>query len=464
MITGYLLLPSQLSFDLQGMPSLNKDNIPVLAASLAVLIVKPDAGSPVMKGWIPRRILPACLLLLIFVALLFTAMTNGDVLIYGPTVLPMLGMKEAFTSQLGMGMVLLPFLLGRKLLAHEDSHHKILVYLVISGMFYSFLALYEVRMSPQLNNMIYGFFPHAFEQHVRANGYRPIVFLNHGLWLSIYFSLTAIAAFSLFRSSDKSQKNLYLAAGVWLLISLVLSKSLGALLIAIMVLSLLFFTGARLRLTLAALIAVTALTYPALRGADLIPLDRALSFAESISPERSSSLKFRIEQEDLFLEKINERPLFGWGGFGRNFAFDTEGRPTTVPDGYWIITIGLGGWMRYIGEFGLLCLPIIFAAVRRRKYKLSGETIAVSLILTANIIDLIPNATVTPITWMIAGALWGRLELGVLAQPTEAVVNNETVDSDRKPAWQRTRAVRPRYTRQNSGSRQRNKDSHTVEQ
>ena len=36
---------------------------------------------------------------------------------------------------------------------------------------------------------------------------------------------------------------------------------------------------------------------------------------------------------------------------------------------------------------------------------------ALALIISANIVELLPNATLTPWTWLLAGALLGRSEL-----------------------------------------------------
>ena len=74
----------------------------------------------------------------------------------------------------------------------------------------------------------------------------------------------------------------------------------------------------------------------------------------------------------------------------------------------WIITIGSWGWVGYISQFGLLILPTIFLAARRRDLEISYATAGLALMLAANLLDMIPNATLTPLTWLIGGALAGR--------------------------------------------------------
>jgi hypothetical protein len=90
-------------------------------------------------------------------------------------------------------------------------------------------------------------------------------------------------------------------------------------------------------------------------------------------------------------------------------VYDTEtGVRLTTVDGQWIITIGMFGWFGYLGEFGLLTLPLLILAFRTAKSnQVSKYASALALILTANLIDLVPNATLVPLTWLMAGALLG---------------------------------------------------------
>jgi hypothetical protein len=95
-------------------------------------------------------------------------------------------------------------------------------------------------------------------------------------------------------------------------------------------------------------------------------------------------------------------------------VFDDEtGQDLSVTDGRWIITMGQFGFVGFLVEFGLLALPIVraasalkFAASARDQVFLS----ALALILATNLIDLLPNSSISPWTWLLAGALLGRAE------------------------------------------------------
>jgi len=417
LLAGYLLLPEQLMLDLPLLPSLDKHTIPAFAVFSVLLVKSRVPDKAVLSGWIPKNWLARGFLLALVVGPYFTTQTNVDPLLIGPRMmLPGLTIYDAASLALSTVALLLPFLLARKFLAHPEHQRIVLSAFVVAASLYSFLAFYEVRMSPQLNNIIYGFFPHSFLQHIRNGGFRPLVFLNHGLWLSIFLSLSVLAAASMFRlSTTGAARGKYLLACLWIMLTLFMSKSLGALMIASCLLPVVFL-GRRLQLMAASIVAMVVIIYPILRGAGVVPLDAIMEWANSVSPERAWSLGYRIQNEEILLEKAQERPVFGWGIWGRSQIYNDVGKQISTPDGYWIIVLGFGGWVKYIAEFGLLCLPIFIMFLRRKAYDIGTETTLLTLLLTANLFDLLPNATITPLTWILAGALWGRVELGDLSK------------------------------------------------
>jgi hypothetical protein len=175
--------------------------------------------------------------------------------------------------------------------------------------------------------------------------------------------------------------------------------------------------GTRLQLTVAAIIAAMILFYPMLRGAGVIPVDRISSLAYSINPGRAASLDHRLVNEDLLLERAREKPIFGWGSWGRNRIYEEEtGRDLSTTDGQWIIQVGRYGWVGYLGQFGILCFGIMLLWWRSKSYQITLATAGLAVVLTCNLIDLIPNATLTPLTWLMAGALVGRIEFGRISE------------------------------------------------
>lgn len=446
---GYLLLPQNFILNLPGVPGIGKTTVAAFASIVAgmtmITLAQRAAMVPgtILPGIFPRGRVSKILLILLMLGVLGTVLTNGDSLRYGTRFLPGLSLYDALSGLGNTLFSLLPFFLARKYLAHPDAQKQFLIILALAGLIYSLPALYEVRMSPQLSRMIYGYFPHDWRQHIRAGGYRPVVFLHHGLWLAIFFCGSFLAALALWRSSSGKLRTRWLIGAIWMFAILVLSKGIGALGIGILLGAIIIFLPVRLQVIWAAAIAGSILVYPMLRGADLVPIGNVVSLAQKVDVERAGSLEFRLQNEDVLLEKANQRPLFGWGLWGRNRVFDDKGNDISVTDGYWAMKIGTGGWIGYIAEMGLLTIPLIFLALRWRRLALTPATAGLALALTANLIDLIPNATLTAVTWLLAGALAGRLELGRIPETGDQPVASDGLPTRRNGYSRQTRRHPP---------------------
>jgi hypothetical protein len=292
----------------------------------------------------------------------------------------------------------------------REGHRVLLEVIAISGIAYTFPALLEVRLSPQLHVWVYGFFPNDFAQHVRDGGFRPIVFLNHGLMVGIFFCMSIIACVVLYREARREKRPAvaWLLAAVWVTMTLYLSKNLGALALALIFAPAALLLGRRMQVAVSVFVAFVVMFYPMLRGAGWIPVDAVHNMALSISEERAASLKFRLDNEDALLTHANEKPIAGWGSWGRNSLWDPEsGRMTSITDGIWLNFIGVYGWMGYIGRFGLLTVPILFFAMRKKTFGPSLLTPGLILVLAADLVDLLPNAGLVNYVWLIAGAVAG---------------------------------------------------------
>lgn len=458
-IGGYLLLPGRTGFNLPMVPTIDKDAVPSLMAVLLALLVAGGAAEATrrrkraedgqaraeaerrVRAYVGPSTAPetvvfrsslggkvmAGLVVLACGSILLTVITNPDPVLFGPKFIPGLRLYDAGSVLANVLIALIPFFLARRYLATPHSHVVLLSVLCIAGLVYSLLALFEVRMSPQLNTKVYGFFSGgSFLQQMRGGGYRPVVFMQHGLWLAIFIAMAMLAAAALWRHARQSgglnAVRWSLATG-WLLATLLLSNSLGAFVIGLMFLVAVFLLGVRGQLLFAAFVSGAILFYPMLRGAGLVPIQTALKWTASIDQDRAGSLGFRFRNEDILLDRANEKPLAGWGSWGRNRIYDEKtGGKVSTTDGMWIITVGSWGWLGYISRFGLLVVPILLLAFNRRTLDLSFATSGLALILSANLLDMIPNATLTPLTWLIGGALAGRYSLALAVAPLKTVL------------------------------------------
>ena len=198
------------------------------------------------------------------------------------------------------------------------------------------------------------------------------------------------------------------AVVIYLALVLVLCKSTGAIVYAAAGMLLLFLSSASMQRRVALALAVVVLLYPSLRGSGAFPTEGVLSLAKSIGEERHQSLEFRFTNEDTLLKKARERPVFGWGTYGRNLVYDDIGKVAAVTDGEWIIALGVSGFMGFFAKFALLVIPIFLAARRLRKVPRDDDSrmiAGLALIVTITAVDLLPNGLFSNYPFSFAGAL-----------------------------------------------------------
>ena len=404
----FLLLPPGAEIKFEGIPGFDKQSIPNLAAWIgcAVLTRRPPK-------LFYRFGLAEMLIVVLIISPFITSLLNTDPIHIGRTFLPGVGPYDALSASVGELIFILPFFLGRQYFRTAEDNAEILRALVIAGLAYSLLMLFEVRMSPQLAKWIYGYTYISLNTAYRDGSFRPVVFLPNGLWVA-FFAMTALAAATaLWRTQTRIFRWAPGAITGYLSFVLVLCKTGSALLYGILVVPLVRWASPRLQVRVASVLVIIALMYPMLRVADLAPTTSILEAVSAVSTERAASLNFRFVHEKALLERAWERPWFGWGRFGRGRVHDSSGADASVSDGYWIITMGTFGLIGFAARFSLLGLAVFRSVAAVSIAELMSEGVylgALSLIVAANIFDQLPNASVSPWTWLLTGALLGRSE------------------------------------------------------
>lgn len=406
LLAGYLLLPVKTGFDAPGIPNMDKTLIPNLSVLLCALIF---AKHKVIS--IPKNAVLIGLMALYVASPFLTTFNNGEPLLLSVSALPGMTLYDGIALSVKQMIELIPFMIAYSAFKTEADVLEILKALVVAALAYSVLIMWEVRMSPQLHTQIYGFFPHDFGQQMRAGGFRSVVFLGHGLIVAIFVAMALIAAIGLWRNRVRIKGVPGFAYTGILIFVLIISKSFGALLLAIFVGAATYLLKYRRLVTILAISGLVIIAYPALRGVDLIPVDRFAAITADYSEDRAGSFQTRIDNEEKLLEKTERKPFFGWGTWGRGRVYTTDWQgndvDTTITDGTWIIIISSFGWIGYIACFGLLAYPTFRALRYRRQFSQSGPCVVLLAVLVINLFDLLPNASLSPITWLIAGALSG---------------------------------------------------------
>ncbi|MEQ6248531.1 hypothetical protein ABMC89_06545 [Sulfitobacter sp. HNIBRBA3233] len=417
---GYLLLPPLAEFNLPLVPALDKVSIPNISVLAILLFATAHRVRLVPESWLARILV----LLLVLCAvptvltnrepILFEVLRDADPILFLVDALPGQSVRDIGSVLIAQTLTVVPFLIARQFLSSETGLRELLVALVAGALFYSVPSFFEIMVSPQTNILVYGFFQHSFEQTMRAGGFRPIVFLPHGLWLAIFVCTALIASAALTRLAPAIDRWKLVLVTVFMLVFLLLCKSAASIAYGLVLLPVVLFFPRRWMIYLATAMAIVAVTYPMLRNFGVIPTDEIVAEVQQLNPARAESLEYRFNNEAQLLERAAEKPAFGWSGWGRSLVRDSEtGEIMTIPDGRWIIVFGTFGWLGYLAEFGLLALPLLLLTwrmLRDRKAAVSPYIGAVSLVLGVTMTDMLLNATLTPFIWLVAGAILGHVE------------------------------------------------------
>lgn len=432
-VLGYLFLP-EFSTNLPGLPGYGKLESISLGAILGTVLTMSRAGPRPKKDMLSHRVFLA-LLALMFLSPFVTVMYNMEPLFFGPTLVKPLEWWDVQNISLPLLTAIVPWLLARRYLHSPEHHREILKAMILAGLFYSLFVLFELRMSPQINNMVYGFFPHSWTQHLRGGGYRPLVFLRHGLWLGFFLMTVVLAAAAMTRAKG-DMRAFYLLSMTWMLLVLLVSRNLGAATLGLLLLPFALFAAPRIQMRVAMILAVLFLANPMLRDSYMQP---TLELAEKVSIHRANSLRTRFDNETALLDRAALRPVIGWGNSSRWRVFDERGRDVTLSDGTWIIILAQRGWLGFVSFFGLLLVPVLLLRRALKSRPLSNETSVLALMVGANLVYLIPNSALSPIGWLVAGALAGFVQFAPSAKtaPDEAEDTDQTTPARMRPAYTR---------------------------
>lgn len=396
-IAAWLFLPVY-SYSIPGLPDWTKTSATSISLMLGLLIFDFNRILAFRPRWIDLPMALWCLLPIP------SSMANG------------LGFYDGFSTSLNQAFTwALPYLFGRIYLGDAEGLRELAIGLFIGGLVYVPLCAYEIRMSPQLHSMVYGFHQHSFLMTHRFGGWRPTVFMDHGLMVGLWMAMSCLAGIWLYVSGTlRSIRGISLP---WFLVPLVLTtvlcKSLGALFLLAVGLTLLVAVRRYPSPIPLLLVAAVAPLYILLRSTGLWSASELVEAARWVSEDRAKSLETRLENEDLLSNRALRRPLLGWGGWGRGRVRDESGTDISVTDGFWIIEFGFRG---YAGLAGMLTVFLLPVAVLVRRFPVREWTrpwgapaAALATIVALYLFDCITNAMITPLFVLAMGALTGMM-------------------------------------------------------
>jgi hypothetical protein len=356
-----------------------------------------------------------------------------------------LGPYDGGSAVFEMSMIWgVPYLVGRVYFNEPGALRDLALAIVAATFVYVPFCLWEVRMSPQLHATVYGFQPFgSFDQAIRYGGYRPSVFMAHGLMLGMFMTVGTLIALWMWRTGVR--RDLWGIPVRWLSAALgittLLCKSTGA--IALLVIGLAVLEAVR-RLQSSVPLLILLVLPPAYclartsgwTGRTLVSTSEKL-----VNEERAQSVEFRIVNEDLLIAKALQRPWLGWARWGRSRVYDESGTDVSIIDGLWILTLGSSGLVSLVSMGVALALPALllmrlFPGRHWGDARLAPAA-ALAVVGALGTIDDVFNAMLSPIFPAIAGSLAG-LYLTVMAarrsQPLRGGPQFEPTRSPRRRA------------------------------
>jgi hypothetical protein len=354
------------------------------------------------------------------------------------------GLYDAFAAARDQTLVWgVPYFLGRVYCGDPAGLRDLGLGIVLGGLLYVPFCLWESRFFPNFHLSLYGFFPGDANEAIRWGGYRPVVFMTHGLMTAMWMVVAALTADWLWWTGA--------AAGVpwwpgrrvlplrWAALALTLTaawmRSAGALALgALGLVGLFHLRWLRWPVLLIALLAVSPL-YIVCRATGAWTADSVLATLfggpderqdESADvKERESSLRFRMINEDRLIPYALERPAFGWGdtGLSRKVPKIKKNEEDIVTDGLWIITLASYGVFGLTALWAAMLLPAVlfFCAYPPRLWShpalAAGAVAAVVLVLY--MIDNLSNAMYNPVYVLLAGGVAGTAGAGHPVRPAQ---------------------------------------------
>jgi hypothetical protein len=410
LVWGMMWLPEAAGFDFPALPPLDKYSISALVALAGVWWKAPQRLKLAKRGRGYDLIAFAMI-----AAIACTVYNNGQPLRFGTYNVTRI---QAFAPYDGLSAgfrlffnVVIPLWLGRALLRTREDMVDTLKILVISGLIYSVPILYELRMSPMLHQDVYGFQSRTdWLQNIRSGGFRATAFMGHGLIVAFFMFMSTASAIVLHKSGQKR----LLGIKMWVIITymfgmLVVCKTSATLIYGAAAFALIRWTSVKTQTRAMILASIIVAAYPASRMFEVFPVKGLMSAAQLLGPERTQSMQFRFDNEDVLLVRGAEHLWFGWGGFGRERVYDKDsGKDLVIQDGYWIIIFGQQGVVGFICFFALMLIPVCktrygLAALKGRSDKVLLTGFGVLVLFCA--INMLPNMAIPNIQLFLASGL-----------------------------------------------------------
>jgi hypothetical protein len=400
-IGGWMFLPVA-SIPVRGfVPDLTK-NTAILAGVLGGMFLFDRASFLRFRpSWLDA---PMCVWVL---APFMSSLTNG-LGVYD-------GLSAVLENLLAWGI---PYGLGRIYFFETDALRDLTWGIFIGGLVYVPLCWFEIVFGPQLHLWVYGTALGGIEEAFRLGGWRPILFMTHGLMTALWMATASVCGSILFFSHALTRWGPYrgAAAVLLLLVTTFALKSVNAWLLTAFALGLLFVSVRLNRAWLLWGAMSVGLGYLFVRVTGLWDGFVLGIWVYEFAPGKSESVLYRLVNEIQIVARAHLQPLWGWGRWGRAFVAGPGGLELLIPDSLWFLALGQQGFVGLGALVGILFLPALLLSVRASPAQWLSKSIApvtaCAFVVLVFAFDSFANAMLIPVYLLAAGGVVGWFQDG----------------------------------------------------
>ena len=304
-----------------------------------------------------------------------------------------------------------PYFLGRHCFSDRQSLLLAARAIVLTGILYSPICLFELFTGPQAYAHLYGFQPYRWVGAARYLGFRPVGFLEDGNQLGIWMASSALIASALW-ARGLAVRVLRLPvkwAAAYLIGVTLLCQSVGSIVLLGLLLPLACFSRRRsLRIGIAVVLLGSVL-FAGLQLSHRIPWRElsetnpiAHSVADHLRALGRKSLGWRLSRDEAQAAIATRKPLLGFGEWN---WWESSG---TRPWDLWLLVFGMYGAFGALAMASVLAGPIVRAACfppPGAGPELASLLAALAMLLFMSTLDSLLNGAIILPYVLLAGGL-----------------------------------------------------------
>lgn len=293
-----------------------------------------------------------------------------------------------------------PYWIGRQVLTNRKLLEHF-AWILIAGAFLLLIpTVYEVYHGPVIAGWFTGVQSLAWRGADRGITFRPAVFFPTGFvltmfyaWASLLLGTFAKRHFMRWYYSDRCSNFapvevwpgvLHTTAAMLLLIIVFACKSLGSIVLGTIGLLSRWIISARYQRSFCLILVVVPASYICLRVTGICSTERIVTIAKQlVSETKAGSLGYRLQAEDLAIQRVSNRWWFGYGTWG---GWAETGTPLAL-DGFWLFCLTRTGMVSVLLWLAMVMTPVLCLICDRKWNRFAEIEGAFVLFICLSMID-----------------------------------------------------------------------------